>query len=315
MSVFDASDAFKRYVPADRPEADPGQNSTVAAVLVSATFRSLRLARGLQQNHVAAGSKMSASKLCKLERGTALPQPQDAEILADFFKLLPAERAWLVLLAKQAHQPPAWQRAGLVVRPFMEQLVGLEPAADRLWTFEPMFISGLLQTEAYMRAVMSSSHPPLDPDEIERRVNLRLYRQEKLFANLPECIFLFDESMLLRRIGSRQTMVEQLDRLIDAAEDPRLQIRVLPLDGKQIVTDLTSMTRLEFGKEATGLPSMLYLEVGESSKYFIKGAEPEEKGTPSFERYSTTMTLLLGEAAGRDESLEMMKRARQRFVR
>ncbi|MBD0670469.1 helix-turn-helix domain-containing protein [Streptomyces sp. CBMA156] len=284
-------------------------------MVVSATLRSARLNLGVKQGVVATGGNMSASKLSKLERGLALPQQRDVELLADLYGLRPTEKAWLILLTRQAQQPPEWQRAGLVVPPFMGQLVGLEPAAERLWTFEADLISGLLQTEGYMRAVMASSQPPLDAGEIEERVELRLYRQAKLFANLPECIFVLDESMLRRRIGSRETMVEQLDRLIEVAENPLIQIRVLPLDGEQVLTGVCSMTRLEFGREATGLPSVIYLEVGDTGKYFVKGAEPEEKDAPSFERHSTTLTMLLGETAGREQSLELLKEARQRFAR
>ncbi|MFI2613074.1 helix-turn-helix domain-containing protein [Kitasatospora sp. NPDC018616] len=284
-------------------------------MVLRAALRTLRLSSKLKQTAVAAGTNMSPSKLCKIERGTALPQPRDAEILADFYDLPPAHRAWLVMLAKQANHPQAWQQAGLVAPPFMEQLVGLEPAAVRLWTFEADLISGLLQTEAYMRAVMASCQPPLDADEIEQRVKLRLYRQTTVFADPPECIFVLDESMLHRRIGSRETMVEQVDHLIDVSADPRIRIRILPLDGKQVLWGGCSMTLLDFGKEATGLPSVIYLEVGDTGKYFVKDVEPEEKGAPSFDRHNTTLTMLLKETASRDDSLEMLKEARQRFAR
>ncbi|WP_316521218.1 helix-turn-helix domain-containing protein [Kitasatospora brasiliensis] len=317
MSVFDASEAFKGGVPASRPDADPKQNPTVAAVLARATLRSLRLSRKLKQAAVATGTNMSASKLCKIETGNAIMQAGDAERLADFYHLPPAEKAWLVTLGQQASNPPAWQQAGLVAPPFMEQLVGLEPAAVRLWTYEADLISGLLQTEAYMRAVMASSQPPLRADEIEERVKLRLYRQAKVFADPPDCIFLFDESMLLRRIGSRETMVGQFDHLIGVAGNPRIQIRIVPLDGMQVLSGVCSMTLLDFGMGSTGLPSVIYLEVGDGGRYFVKGigpVEPEE-GAPSFDRHSTTLTMLLGQAAGRDESLEILKVARQRFLR
>ncbi|MGW7579788.1 helix-turn-helix domain-containing protein [Kitasatospora sp. NPDC054768] len=285
-------------------------------MLLGATLLALRHDRGMKQNEAAKCAAMSPSKLCKLEHGGQLPQLQDIEILADLYEALPRERSWLQMLRTLAQQPAQWQREGLTLPvPSMSQLVGLEPAAERLWTYEAKLISGLLQTEAYMRAVMRSSQPPLDRSEIEERVGLRLYRQRKLFDNLPECAFILDESMLRRRFGDRGTMVGQLDRLIEVAGHPLVQVRIMPLDGNQVLSGLSSLTQLEFGVAATRLPSMIYLETSEG-KYFVKGSEePKEKSKPSFERLSTTLTMLLKETADRDESLKMMKEARQRFAR
>ncbi|MFD4394184.1 helix-turn-helix domain-containing protein [Kitasatospora sp. NPDC058478] len=317
MSVFDASATFSGFAPMGRPGADPEQNPAVAAVLLGATLLSLRLDLGVKQNDAAKRAAMSPSRLCKLEHGRLLPQHKDVEILADIYEILPREKSWLLMLTTLAHQPAQWQREGLTVSiPSMCQLVGLEPAAERLWTYEAKLISGLLQTEAYMRAVMLRSQPPMEPDEAEERVGLRLYRQRKLFDNLPECVFILDESMLLRRIGDRETMVGQMDRLIEIAERLLVQIRIIPLDGDQVLSGVSSLTQLEFGMAATKLPSMIYLETSEKGKYFVKGDdEPKEKSAPSFDRLSTTMTMLLSQAAGRDESLKMMKEARQRFAR
>ncbi|WP_369184177.1 helix-turn-helix domain-containing protein [Streptomyces sp. Y1] len=315
MSDFGDSGALNGYVPFGRSGANPEQNPTVAAVVLSATLRSMRLSRKAKQTAAAEGGKMSPSKLCKLERGTELPGQRDVELLADFYDASSTEKAWLVLLTKLARQPPAWMRAGISPPPFMSHLVGLEPAAEELCTYEVLLLSGLLQTESYMRAVMVRSEPPLDRDEVEERVRLRLYRQAQLFADLPHCVFLLDENILHRRIGTRDTMVDQMDHLAKVAEDTRIQIRILPMDGDQILSNLVSLTRLQFGRTVTGLPSVIYMETHESSKYFAKGDKPEKKSDPSYERLNTTLTKLLGTAADRDVSLEMVRQARQRFSR
>ncbi|WP_181970575.1 helix-turn-helix transcriptional regulator [Kitasatospora xanthocidica] len=316
MADYDHSTVLPVFAPAGRPGADPEQNPVVAAVLLGATLLARRLDLGLKQYEAAKQAAMSASRLCKLERGDALPQRRDIEILADLYKILPCERNWLQTLTKLAHQPAQWKREGLTISiPSLSQLVGLEPAAERLWTYEAKLISGLLQTEAYMRALMLSTQPPLERGEIEERVQLRLYRQRKLADNFPECVVILDESMLYRRIGDHKTMAGQLDRLIEVEGNPRVQIRIVPLDGNQVLTGVNSLTQLEFDRGATKLPSMIYLETTEKGKYFVKGDEPKEKGKPSFEGLSTTMTMLLKETADRNESLKMVKQARQRFTR
>ncbi|MFI9785144.1 helix-turn-helix domain-containing protein [Kitasatospora sp. NPDC051984] len=287
----------------------------VAAVVLSATLRSLRIGRGMKQGDVARDTRMSASKLCKLENGDLLPQRQDVDLLAGVYGVSPGQRTWLGMLTDLARQPPEWQQSGITVPFFMCQLVGLEPAAERLWTYEADLVPGLFQTEAYMRAVMARSQPALGPGEIEERIEVRRYRQDRLFSEVPDCIAVFDESILWRRIGSRETMVEQLERLINITWIPQVQIRIVPLDGEhQVLTNVCSLTQLEFGQGSTGLPSVIYLETDEQSKYFVKG-ERARGNVPSYERYAATLLKLMADAADRPKSRKILEEARQRFAR
>jgi hypothetical protein len=75
----------------------------------------------------------------------------------------------------------------------------LESAAVSLCTYECRVVPGLLQTEAYARAVMLNVPPPPTEEELEERIAARMERQ-KLLTRKPPIAFSFivEEAVLLR---------------------------------------------------------------------------------------------------------------------
>jgi transcriptional regulator with XRE-family HTH domain len=102
-----------------------------------------------------------------------------------------------------------------------------EALANMLQNFELSVIPGLLQTEDYARAVIQyNRHSSI---HIEERVRRRMERQKILNDENPTmCIFVIDEYALRRLVGSRETMVEQLNRLLDLAIQPNIVVKVIP---------------------------------------------------------------------------------------
>ncbi|MFU8851440.1 Scr1 family TA system antitoxin-like transcriptional regulator [Micromonospora sp. SL1-18] len=103
----------------------------------------------------------------------------------------------------------------------------VEEEASALRSFEASVLPGLLQTEAYAHAVLSSG--PLADDEVEGYVAARLARQAAVFdrARPPLAIFVIDEAALRR--GEPEIMQPQLDHLVAMAQRPRVLLHVLPL--------------------------------------------------------------------------------------
>ena len=89
---------------------------------------------------------------------------------------------------------------------------------------------GLLQTEAYARALLSAS-ALLAPEEIEQQVVARLERQEILTRDNPPLLtVVIDEFVLRRPVGGPGVMSEQLQHLAKVgASMPRVRIHVVPL--------------------------------------------------------------------------------------
>ncbi|GII66986.1 transcriptional regulator [Sphaerisporangium krabiense] len=113
-----------------------------------------------------------------------------------------------------------WRRAQPFAQWFGEWRVK-EQAASSFRAYEPLLIPGLLQTEAYARAVLRG-------DEIA--LAARMERQELLARSDPpppmlRCVI--DEAVLHRPIGSKEDMREQLDRLVSLV-NPRLSIQIVP---------------------------------------------------------------------------------------
>lgn len=116
---------------------------------------------------------------------------------------------------------------------------GLEREAACLWTWQPVTIHALLQTQAYAAAVERLGGA-MSEEGIAQRVALRRERQAVLRRE-PDPLELFivlDESVLLRVTGSRQVMAEQLAHLVELAEQPNIHLRILPMsEGVQVGGD------------------------------------------------------------------------------
>jgi hypothetical protein len=96
-----------------------------------------------------------------------------------------------------------------------------------------------------MRAVFTTPFG-ITSEEIEQRVAARLKRQEVLGRDKAPALWaIVDEGALRRPVGGRHVMLEQVNRLIEAARQPRIQVEVVPastgvhegLNGSFIIAD------------------------------------------------------------------------------
>ncbi len=122
-----------------------------------------------------------------------------------------------------------WDRAPEHLRPWLEE----EEEAEALRSWEPNLIPGLLQTEAYARAMFTAA-PGLSPAEVEERLASRMRRQAILQRDTPPTItFLMDEAVIRRRIGSADVMREQLKLLLEVARHSNVTIQIVPFDAEE----------------------------------------------------------------------------------
>lgn len=106
--------------------------------------------------------------------------------------------------------------------------IRIEREALSLRWFEPLFVPGLLQTEAYARATLRCE--ALTPAEVDSLVASRLQRQAALTREKPPLFFAVVDEIVLTRpaYGDRALMAEQLDHLIACAEMPTVHLHVVP---------------------------------------------------------------------------------------
>ncbi len=139
----------------------------------------------------------------------------------------------MLALAEDANQRGWWEDyADALPAEYME-FIGLEAEAASAAHWQAQLVPGLLQTAEYARRVMYGykSAIPTPPGILDRRVQVRMIRQEALTAREPrlELSAVLDESVLLRSFGGRKVMYEQLRHLAEAAKLPNVDLRVLPL--------------------------------------------------------------------------------------
>ncbi len=103
-----------------------------------------------------------------------------------------------------------------------------EAEATSLWLFEHSLIPGVLQSESYVRAVLSR-HPHVTDSEFTTRVADRIARQAILDRDDPPMVWaLLDENVLRREIGNAKIMHEALNHLAELAARPRITVQLLP---------------------------------------------------------------------------------------
>lgn len=100
--------------------------------------------------------------------------------------------------------------------------------ARRLRWFEPLVVPGLLQTEAYARAILST-RMGATREELDDAVAGRVERQRILDReHPPELWVILDEAVLRRPVGSPDVMRDQLVRLVEAGQRPNIAIQMIP---------------------------------------------------------------------------------------
>ncbi|MHC5905253.1 DUF5753 domain-containing protein [Streptomyces sp. S6] len=112
----------------------------------------------------------------------------------------------------------------------------LEAKAVRIQEFSSNLVPGLLQTEAYMRALFGCNNLEATPEKIENLVAKRLSRQEVLRGdNPPDYWVILDEAVLRRPVGGPSVMRDQLAVLRPLVNTGRTTIQVVPFDAGEYV--------------------------------------------------------------------------------
>src|SRR5205823_4318273 len=139
----------------------------------------------------------------RIETGRTSPHPNDVRLMVEVYGVTDREQAAaLVKLARDARQRGWWYSYRDVLLNRYDFFIGLESEASSIRNFELAMIPGLLQTEDYARALISGGPHELSGDEVERRVEVRMTRQEVLAKDdRPQLWVMLDESVIRRVVG------------------------------------------------------------------------------------------------------------------
>lgn len=263
-------------VPLFGPVRQPSLNPTAAGIVLGTQLRRMREAHNLTATHSAKLINASVSKVSRLERALSPPDLRDVEILAAKYGADAAERADLRHLARRALDPEWFDRYSDYAASWMQRLIALESDAVYFCAYEARIAPGLLQTAAYARQIISDGLRVCEGDQVEQRVELRGERQRRFFEqpDPPKGKFLLDQSVLLRQVGTRQTMAEQLRKLLEYSDRPGVTIQFVPLNSS-VVSNHGSMAHLRFAP--LGPPAMVYVEGDDDATYYVKPDDVERR--------------------------------------
>ena len=209
----------------------PG-SPTVRRRRLAAELREIRESKGRSGDTVAAALKWSPSKISRYERARTGLRPREVERLLDYYQITGPRRDLLLGLAEDAAQKGWWEEFADSLSEDYQQFIGLEHEASTMAIWHVDVVTGLLQTEAYARHIISSYSrvEPVAPGMIGRMVRVRMRRQQVLDREDLQLTVVLDESILKRRVGDDTVMYEQLQRLVREADRPNLTLHILPLD-------------------------------------------------------------------------------------
>jgi transcriptional regulator with XRE-family HTH domain len=235
------------------------QTPTVRLRRLAAELRTLRASAGLTQDEVGDRTGINVATLYRIEHARVRPQTRTLRTLLDLYGADQELQADMIGLLRDARQR-GWLHAYQSELP--EQYttyIGFEGEARSVWNYESLFIPGLLQTEDYARAVIRAVLPWASRDEVERRVEVRMERQEVLRNDNPlELWVIVDEAALRRQVGGKPVMQAQLSHVGQAADLPNVTFQVIPFREGAHAGMLGSFVFMQFSEST--IPDVIYVD-------------------------------------------------------
>ncbi len=247
---------------------------TVLRLIVGAQLRRLREASGITRESAAYTIRGSEAKMSRIEAGRVGFRRRDvADLLTMYGVTDESARDVVLRLAVQANEPGWWHRYNDTMPDWFSTFVGLEQAAAIIRCYEAQYAPGLLQTEAYANAVIELGQTAR-VDELTRRVELRMHRQQLLYMpHPPDYWAVIDEAVLRRNLGGRKVMRDQLDHIVEASRRPNITVQVVPFERSDAAAVGGPFTLLRFTEP--DLPDIVYLEQINSALYLNRSVDVE----------------------------------------
>jgi transcriptional regulator with XRE-family HTH domain len=279
-----------------------GPSPTVRRRRLAARLRELRENANLTIDEVGDQLECSASKISRIETGHVGVTPRDVRDMLEVYGVGDDEREALVQLAREARKKGWWHAYNEV---FTGSFVGLESDASFLHTHQALLVPGLLQTEAYTRAVIRAIRPDSAEADVELRVRARINRQKLITeeSNPPEYWAVLDEAVLHRVVGGPESMREQLKKLVELASLPNVTLQVVPFSSGAHAGMEAPFLILGFPEQAD--PDVVYVENSTSGVYL---EQPED-----VHRYTLMFDHLRAAALKPDDTVEMVDRTADRL--
>ena len=267
---------------------------TVGSRRLVIELKRFREAAGLTGEQVAEQMGWSAAKVYRIEGDRVRVLARDVQRLLKLYGIAGEQRDAVMELARLARVKDWWQQYSGAIPEWFQFYVGLEAAASAMQEYNAELVTGLLQTEPYIRAVMAAAmRADTNGDDMERQVKVRMERQKRLTAaDAPRLWVVLNEAGLHRQVGGPAIMRDQLARIADVAGLGNVTVQVLPYTAGAHPAMLGSFTLMQFPDPADR--DVVYLEAETGALYLEKHEDVR--------RYSLILDYLRAQALGPAES-------------
>ncbi|MCW2687998.1 MAG: helix-turn-helix domain protein, partial [Mycobacterium sp.] len=220
-------------------------------------FFSLRTRARVTQERAAKELELGRATINRIEAaedGVKLPRNVVTD-MARLFGCDDKEQQLLLGLAaetRNGRQQSWWQDySGSEVPAWFSLYLSLEGFAKHIRVHFGELLPGLLQDQAYARAVISVPPDYWSAEEVERRVESRLRRQQMLEGEPPVFEAIGSEGALYRMVGGDDVMGQQLKRILTLTERDNVTVRIIPFHaGVHAGMAASDFTLLDFPKTA-----------------------------------------------------------------
>jgi len=277
----------------------PGRHvPTVASTRLARELRSLRGRTGLSQEAVAEQMGWNESKLTRIENDKSRVLVRDVKRLLALYEVEDEAADAILELARLAREPDWWHQYSGAIPEWFQVYVVLEASASHVFGYEAELVPGILQTEGYTRAILSTAPSPDSEEGIDGKVAVRGTRQARLSEKDPlEVWFVLNEAVIRRTVGGREIMRDQIEHLIKVARLRNVTLQVLPLAVGEHGAMHGMFYLLKF--PASDDPDKVYMEQQIGGLYTQKPHEVD--------RYRLIFDHLRAQALGPEETIAMLR--------
>jgi transcriptional regulator with XRE-family HTH domain len=266
-------------------------------VLLGRELKTLREDLKIDRETVAKHLDWHLSKVSRLETGQITLKAAEVDALLELFQADATVAAQIREAGQHARKRGSYGK----VPDWSRQFLGLEQDASKLSIYQNELIPGLFQTEAYARSLISTS-VMIAPTDIDKVVDARMRRQSLLHNESPPAVHVvLGEAALLRQVGGKKVLFDQVTHLVEQAKLPHVTLQVLPFSSGEHAALGVGFTllSLDIGTEPT---TWVHVEALTKSDCL-----PD----PSHVRaYKLTFDRLAINALGERESLSQMKQTK-----
>ncbi|MGY1894767.1 Scr1 family TA system antitoxin-like transcriptional regulator [Nocardia gipuzkoensis] len=202
---------------------------TVARWELVLRLRELREQRGFDSAGFARRVGFTPANWSHVEKGRRVLTTKTIGPVLELLEVEAEERAELLALLETSKQRGWWTKSSALIGPELQRLYGMEYGAQSIRSYDSLVVPGLLQTEAYARALISAD-VMIRPVQVEQLVAIRMRRQQRLRGAQPvELTAVFGEGTLLQQTGGPDVLRGQLDYLAEMIEElDTVEVRVIP---------------------------------------------------------------------------------------